>query len=132
MGRKSRKKLYQFVDALVDIGSRELVGRLQVSDEAARELMRDVARGMCFRYAKTIMYIPADIEFDLSQRDEQIWQEYGEDGPDGAKKFTPARIAQIGENRHLSVAHVYCIVRAIRQRDNEARQGVFPGVAEPG
>ena len=128
MGRKSRKKLYQFVDALVDIGSRELVSRMQVTDEAARDLMRDVARGMCFRYAKTIMYVPADMEFDLSKRDDDIWQEYSQDGPEGARKFTPARIAQISEKRRITVAHVYCIIRAIRQRENDARQAILPGV----
>lgn len=132
MGRKSTRKLYAFVDALVATGARELVSQLDTTDDRAREIMRDVAHSICFQYARSIMYVPADLEFQLGQRDQLIWEKYGQDGPDGAKKFTPMRVAQLAEEYELTTAHVYCIIKLMHKREMDSRQGRLDGFDEAG
>lgn len=130
MGRKSKAKLYQFVDDLVAIAVREMSTSLAgrgITDEIAQPVARDIARGICFQYARTVMYVPVDMEFQLSQRDELIWQLYGQDGPDDVRKFTPLRVAQLGEQFKLTVGHIYCIVKLLQKRELERRQGRLPG-----
>lgn len=130
MGRKkkSNDKLYQFVDALVATGAAELQKSLGTSEEKARDVMRSVAHSICFQFARSYMYVPLDLQFQLSKRDEDIWAEYGRDGPDGAGKYTPQRIAQIAESRQLTTQHLYCIVRMMHKREIESRQGRLPGI----
>ncbi len=131
MGRKSTKKLYQFVDALVATGAREMIKAGLTKDELqAREVSREIAQAICYQYARTIMYVPADLEFQLSQRDQVIWEKYGQDGADGARKFTPMRVAQLSEEFSLTVAHIYCIARAVMKREQESRQGRLPGLED--
>lgn len=133
MGRKSTKKLYQFVDALVATGMRELVGLTlepgkPLDDEKARTVMLAIAKSICFQYARSILYVPVDLEIGLSQRDRLIWTEYGQDGPDGVRKFTPERVAQIAEAHQLTVSHIYCIARMMHKTEIASRQGRLPGL----
>ena len=130
MGRKSTRKLYAFVDALVATGARELVSRLGTDKDLGQEIMRDVAHAICFQYARSNMYVPADLEVKLGQRDSLIWQEYGQDGPDGARKYSAHRVAQISEARELTTAHVYCIIKLMHRREIANRQGQLPGFAD--
>lgn len=130
MGRKSNRKLYQFVDALVATATRSITERLGAKEDLAREVAQEVAHAICFQYARSIMYVPANLEFQLGQRDQAIWQQYGQDGPDGARKFTPLRVAQLAEEYTLTTAHVYCIVKLMHQREVEARQGRLPGFSD--
>lgn len=130
MGRKSKAKLYQFVDDLVAVAVREMRTSLAghgITDEIAQPVARDIARGICFQYARTVMYVPVDMEFELSRRDELIWEQYGQDGPDDVRKFTPLRVAQLGEQHKLTVGHIYCIVKLMQRREMERRQGRLPG-----
>lgn len=132
MGRKSVKKLYAFVDALVATGVREIVAAGLCTDEdKARQVAHEIAKSICFQYAKSIMYVPVDLEFQLSQRDDEIWSKYGQDGLDGARKYSAARVAQLAEEYKLTVAHVYCIVKAVHRREMASRQGQLPGLEDP-
>lgn len=138
MGRKGQKKLYQFVDALESTSIREMLVAGVVTDESkAREVARQIAKSICFQYAKSIMYVPADLQVELGERDKKIWEQYSVDGPDSARKFTPVRVSQLAEQHNLTVAHIYCIVRiALREkreaerRDADSRQGRIPGLED--
>lgn len=127
MGRKSKRKVLQFVDASVAVATRVLTTRARMDDALARELAADIARGICAAYAKQVMYVPEDVEFALSARDEQIWSAYQQDGPDGATRYTAARVDQLAVEHGLSVNHVYCIIRLMRKRDFARTQAVLPG-----
>ncbi|HMN55603.1 MAG TPA: Mor transcription activator family protein [Ottowia sp.] len=131
MGRKSRQKLYQFVDALVETGTRALVNDALVEDQdRAREVMREIAHSICDQYARSVLYVPADLEFRLSKRDARIWDEYGQDGADGARKFSPQRVAQLADEHKLTTVQIYCIVKLMMRREIESRQGRLPGLEE--
>ena len=134
MGRKGKKKLYQFLDDLVAIGVRELGLNADMPEERARTLMTDIAHGICFQYARSYMYVPADLEFKLSQRDKEIWRTYQQDSA-AARKFTPARIAELAEEYRLTTVQIYNIIRLLRSQEQEARathflalQGTLPGL----
>jgi hypothetical protein len=128
MSRGSDKKLYQFVDALVATGVAELVKTLKLDEEKARDVMRDVAHSICFQYARSYMYVPADLQFELGKRDEEIWRKYGEPGPAGVRPFSPQRVAQLAEEHTLTTVRIYSIVKAMMQRDLAARQGTLDGL----
>lgn len=132
--RGGNQKLLQFVDAVVEIASRTLVEQLGIDGDEARRIGHAIAKDVCFRYARTVMYIPADLsaemELQLSARDMEIWTKYGQDGPDGMRKWTPGRLAQLGQEYKLSVAHLYCIVKLMQQREVKSRQGELPGFGE--
>lgn len=131
MGRKSRQKLYQFVDALVETGVRKLNGDALIADpDQAREVMREIAHAICNQYARSVLYVPADLEFALSKRDVEIWDKYTQDGAEGARKFTPQRVAQLADEHKLTTVQIYCIVKLMQRREIEARQGRLPGIEE--
>jgi hypothetical protein len=133
MGRKSRQKLYQFVDALVETGQRALVGGSLVEDpDRAREVMREIAHSICHQYARSVLYVPADLEFALSRRDQDIWAKYSQDGPEGARKFSPQRVAQLADEYKLTTVQIYCICKLMQRREVESRQGRLPGLEELG
>ena len=128
-GRSGRRKLYQFVDALVETGTREIVSQLPFEDEErAREVMRQIAHAICHQYGRSVLYVPAELEFTLDRRDAEIWGKYGQDGPDGARKYSPQRVAQLAEEYRLTTVHVYAICRLAQRREIEGRQGRLPGL----
>lgn len=133
--RGTNRKLLQFVDAVVEIAAREIVEQLGGDADEARRVAHGIAKNICWRYARTVMYVPADLsaelELQLSARDLEIWQKYGQDGPDGTRKWTPGRLAQLGQEYKLSVAHLYCIVKLMQRREVESRQPALPGFGDP-
>lgn len=136
MGRKSQKKLLQFIDSLVATGVRELAGHIVKADgtpdeDRARERMMAIAQSICFQYAKAILYVPVDMEVRLSKRDDEIWAEYGQDGPDGARKYSPDRVNQLSVQHGLTVSHIYCIARLMLKRELESRKGRLSFAADP-
>jgi Mor family transcriptional regulator len=126
VGRDGRQKPLQFVADLVDIGVRELTAASALDEPNARELMRNVAHAVCERYGRTVMYIPADLEFELSQRDQEIWRQYGEDSAT-AGKYTPARVAELAEQHKLTTVHIYNVIARMRKIEMKARCPELPG-----
>lgn len=131
MARKGDPKLYEFVDALVATGARELVAILGIDEATARDLMRSIAHSICLQYARSYMYVPVDMVFELSLRDNEIWRKYGEDSA-RARKFTSARVAELSEEYSLTTVHIYSIVRRLKQREFADRQGLLPLDESPG
>ena len=135
--RRGEDKLSIFVDALVATGVRELVNTVEVDETLAREVMRTVAHEICSQFQRTYIYVPVDLQYELAQRDKDIWRKYGEDSA-AARKFSPARVAELAQEYQLTTVQLYCIVRlmrtrerAERERDWRERQGVIPGFDQP-
>ena len=128
MGRKGDDRLYQFIDDLVAIGVRELAGKGELDEAAARECMTAVAHQLCFQYARTSIYVPASLQLTLTPRDEEIWAKYGQDGLDGARPFSSARVQQLATEYGFTVRHVYNIVALMRDAEAARRQPGLPGI----
>lgn len=127
-GRKGRRKPYKLVDDIVTVGSKELIEQLGVPVEQAREIMRHIAHEVCFMNAKSLIYVPEALDFELTKRDEEIWVQYQIDGPDGARKFSAHRVEQLAQERNLTAQQIYNILRLMRRREVADRQGVLPGI----
>lgn len=127
-GRTGRKRPHQIVDDLVTVGSKALVDQLGAAETMARELMRQIAHEFCFMNAKNVIYIPEDLDFELTQRDEKIWAAYQQDGPDGVRKFSGPRVEQLAFEHQLSTQQIYNILRLAKRREVATRQGVLPGM----
>ena len=133
MGRKGRKRVYQFVDDLVAVGTRELVLQAGLAEAEARTVMTGIAHALCAQYARTTMYVPALMEIPLGERDERVWANYGAPafGTAGSRPFTAARIDEIAEAERISARQVYSVVALMRQRDQARRQPALPGMEHP-
>lgn len=131
MSTEPRGKVYQFIDDLVEIGAAEITAELPgLEPQLGAELMRRIALAMCGRYARTEMYIPAALEITLlGPRNQQIWDEYNQDGPapHGARRFTAARMVELAETHGLTTRQVRSIIADMRARDMAARQSQLPG-----
>jgi Mor family transcriptional regulator len=135
MTRKRPDKLYAFLEALIEIGTRELANSPKLFEAATpearateqHELMHRIGQALCFRFARTILYVPANLEFHLGKRDKEIWDDYGKDGPNGARKYTQDRVVQLSEQYNLTVVQIYCIVKLMYKREVAALQGTLPG-----
>lgn len=131
MGRSGRTKAPEFVEQLVEIGARQLVADLEVPEAAARATMSEIARGVCAQFARRFVYIPLDMEFALTERDQRLWEAYGQHGPDGARPYTGERLAQLAAEAQLTTVHLYRIFKLARRRDMAARQHTLPGFEAP-
>lgn len=129
-GRPGRKRPYQLVDDMVTVGAKELMEQLQVPEERAKELMRQIAHQVCYLNARCIIYVPAALDFQLSQRDEQIWAAYQQDGPPPtcARKYSAARVEELAAEHHLTAVQIYNIIRLMKRCEVASRQGVLPGL----
>jgi Mor family transcriptional regulator len=136
MTRRGEDKLTIFVDALVATGARELVRTLEVDESLAREVMRTVAHEICSQFQRTYIYVPVDLQYQLSQRDREIWDKYGSDSAT-ARKFSPSRMAELAAEYKLTTVQMYCILRLMRARaraeearEFAERQGRLPGIED--
>lgn len=127
MGRKGRDKASVFADTLVETGVAQLVADLQVPEEAARAAMTEIARSICWQYGRQFIYVPIDMEFALTERDQRLWDDYGQPGPDGVRPYTSARVAQIAESAKMTTVHLYRIFKLAKKREMTARQPQLPG-----
>lgn len=132
MGRKGRKRLYQFVDDLVAIGARDLVAQARMAEPQARELMTSIAYALCDQYARTNFYVPAVMERPLTKRDEDMWREYGAAvfGADGSRPFTAERITELAAAHGISERQVYSVLALMRRREQDRLQVKLPGFEE--
>jgi len=139
MGRKGDDRLYAFVDALVATGVREIAKAFPAAKDGdvdaaaaleakATEVMIQVANSICFQYKRSWLYVPVDMEMQLTKRDQQLWEAYGQDGPDGVRKYTGERVRQLSEQYELTTGHVYCILRVMHKREVSSRQMGLPGL----
>lgn len=131
MGRKGRTTAAAFVEALVETGVKHLMADLHVSEPPARAAMAEIARSICWQYARQFIYVPLDTEFELTKRDQRLWDAYGQPGPDGVRPYTAARVAQIAQEAEVTTVHLYRIFKLAKQREHAARQADLPGIDEP-
>lgn len=127
-GRTGRRRPYQLVDDMVTVGSKELTEHFGLPDTQAREVMRQIAHKVCFLNKKCVIYVPEDLDFELSKRDEEIWADYQTDGPNGVRKFDPRRVDQLAQQHDLTTQQIYNIIRLMKRREVAERQGVLPGL----
>lgn len=130
MGRKQRTKLLQFVDDLVAQATKAMTASLDVSEEAAKVVATDIAHRICSQYGRSYMYVPTDLDFELSARDKEIWRKYGEDGPGerGARRWTRDRVDELATEYDLTPQQIYNIVRLMHRLEVKDRQGNLPGL----
>lgn len=135
MGRKQREKILQFIDDLVAQATRVMTTSLGIQEESAKRAATDIAHAMCCQYGKSYMYVPTDLDFQLSDRDHELYRKYGEDGPvDGrgifARRYTRDRVDQLAAEYGLTSQQVYNIIRLMKRLELKERQGVLPGLEE--
>ena len=128
---KGERRLYKFVDDLVRIAAREISGELGADDKRAREVAQQIANSVCLDYARFHVYVPACVELQLDPRNQAIWDQYGQAGPDGARPYSPDRIAQLAAKHSLTDRQIYSIVAVMRERELATRQAVLPGLDTP-
>lgn len=130
MGRREREKVLAFVETVVSEGTALLTKR-GMAEAEAQAVAVELAKRICWRHAKSWMYVPAALDFGRDDRDAEIYAAYGTDGPDGARRFTKDRAEQLAAEHGFTVQHVYRIVRLQKHLEMVARQTPLDGFEHP-
>lgn len=115
---------YAFVEALVRLGSEELVRELGTTEGQADEVMHRVARRLVGEYARTELYVPSMLEVELFERAGEISRKFGQ-ASETARAYTAARCEELAREYGLTVRSVYRILQRQTERENADRQGVL-------
>jgi Mor family transcriptional regulator len=132
MPRSRRLKLFEFIGDLVGAGEEVLMQDLGLTADRAREVMLEVAKAVCFRNAKSTVYIPEAANLANLERNARIWADYQVDNPEPpfTRKYTPARAIELAARHDLSPQQVYNIIRGEREQEISERQDELPGVED--
>lgn len=132
MARNSRLNLYAFVKDMVDVGSTLLRDELGAPADRANELMLKMAQAICFRNAKSTVYIPEAKNLANMERNAMIWAQYQVDGPPPTctRKYTPPRALELAAAYDLSPQQIYNILSGQRSLEVDQRQGKLTGFAD--
>lgn len=117
MDVRMRGRATAFVVSCVDVLKARLTKDLYLSEAAAATMAREMAHEICAANARSLIYIPADIEFDLSDRDRQIYAE-----------FNGRNMQQVVAKYKITPQWVYAIVKKVRKEELAARQSNLPGI----
>lgn len=126
--RSRRLKLYEFVADVVDAGQAVLGAELQLDAAQAKAVMLLIARAICEKNAKSLVYIPEAINLALIERNARVWAAYQLDSP-AARKFTAERAAELAAEHDLSLQMVYRILAEQRAAEMSDVQPELPGFA---
>jgi Mor family transcriptional regulator len=120
----------EFVDGLTEICLAELSG-LGVDPERAAEAAVAIVQQVCSRFGKSQLYIPEHRAPELRQRDSRLYAAYQMDSQ-RARRYTSARVDELGAEYGLSAPYVYQIIQAQRAAERASRQPMLPGLeADP-
>ena len=118
--RGGRSKTSDFIERLVAIGTQTLVADMGLSDDVARTSMREIAHNLCREWGGSDLYVPQDMEFELTRRDLQIWE-----------RFLGYNHDELARDFGLTPRQIRNIVKHVRQAELRKRQGQLPGFDEP-
>ena len=113
----SGKRLRIFVENAVKVISSQLVSNLKLTDEAAQELARNMTHDLCEMHGGDYMYVPKDIEFDMTKRDQKIYE-----------RFTGRNLHQLVKEFGVTHTRIYQIVAQMKKLEFGRRQGRLPGL----
>ena len=116
MSRKGGKRTSELVLRLVDLGVPELVEQFGVTEQQAREVMREIAHNLARHYGGQFMYVPKDQEFGLTKRDMLIYE-----------RLTAGNVHDLAQEFGLTVRQVYSINSHVRDQVIRKRQNPLPG-----
>lgn len=133
MSSKGDRRVFAFIEAVEQIAGSEVSKTVPtLPPDAVSELARRIALSICARHARTHLYVPVAIEMlQNGPRNRQIWDAYKQPGPDGARPYSLARVAQISDQHRLTVRQVHAILKQMRELEVVARQVALPGFEGP-
>ena len=115
--QKSRKRVLAFVQHAVEVIARRLLTELGVDKDRSEEIARDCAHDICSRHGGGFMYVPKDLEFELTKRDREIFE-----------RFNGANLHELVEQYKVTHTRIYQIVAQVRADELRKRQGRLPGL----
>lgn len=123
MARRGNKKAAELVARLTEMGAGVLVrdlAALGVDQTLATKLMREIAHDLAKEYGGTYIYVPQDMDFILTARDQRIWE-----------RFDGSNVNELAAEFGLSAVQIRIILRLMRQQQAAKNQGLLPGFDLP-
>ncbi|MBR0573700.1 MULTISPECIES: Mor transcription activator family protein [Pasteurellaceae] len=109
------KKTPDVLIGLAQVVETVAVQSLDLSKENAEQLGIDIAQAMAKEWGGSMLYIPINLVFNLSQRDLEIWE-----------KFNGFNHAELAREFGISKQWVYHIIKRIRkQMQDKAQPDLF-------
>lgn len=116
MKRPSKNKDRIFVGEACQIIAQELVDALSIPQEQATEVARQATNSICHRFARQAIYIPTDVQFDLTKRDLDLYQAWNGQNMD-----------ELIDRFKLSAVQIYKIVKQVRAAQRAKNEPQLPG-----
>ena len=114
---KSRRRTAELVTHIKDACIQMLGERFGVAKDEAEAIAREFAHRALAPMGGAEVYVPQDLEFLLSKRDIELWNEFnGNNHLELAKKYK------------VSEVWVYKIIARVKAEEIAKRQGQLPGV----
>lgn len=89
-----------------------LVELLEIERDKAEHVAQEIANRMAAHWGGQNIYFPMGLSYKLSQRDQQIYDEFcGDNHSDLARKYG------------VSLQWIYKIIKTVRQEEMNSRQG---------
>lgn len=123
MSEGDGRKLREFVDYLVQIGTAEAATALEAPPEKARAVMMRIADRLMSSYARHTFYVPVG----FSSRNAEIWDQYGV-ATATAPAFSKARVAELAAQYMLTERQIYSVLADMRAAEMASRQTLLPGI----
>lgn len=116
---RSRDRIVAFVRLATEVLQRALVG-LGIEESKAADAARDMVHDICAAHGAGFMYVPRDLEFELTRRDREIYE-----------RFVGTNLHELAQEYRLTHVRIYQIVAQVKAEELRQRQGRLPGLDDP-
>jgi Mor family transcriptional regulator len=127
---RRRRQVTNFREAVVR-HTAEVLRAAGIPDAEGRAHGDEVARRLCHEYGKSQMYVPSTQTWDVTERDERLYEAYTSRSAAGTPPFTQQRVEEVADEFKITTSYVYQVVSLVRARMQQDRQPTLPGLDQP-
>lgn len=114
---RSGPRLRIFVENAVKVISSQLVSNLKLAEDDALEIARNMTHDLCEMHGGDYMYVPKDVEFQMTKRDQVIYE-----------RFNGRNLHQLVKEFGITHTRIYQIVAQMKKVEFARRQRCLPGI----
>lgn len=115
MNKQLTKRRNNFLEALQAVCKSEAVRVTGLTSANAEKLADRIFSSICFQYARTHLYIPANIASELQPRNAEIFRKYGEQR-ETSRPYSSERVYELSQEYMLNETYIYEILKNQKEK----------------
>lgn len=115
MNKQMTKRRNNFIEALQAVCKSEAAKFPGLTSAHAETLAEKIFSGICFQYARTHLYIPANLWAALPQRNAEIYKKYGEQR-ETSRPYSSERVYELSQEYLLNETYLYDILKDQKEK----------------